>query len=199
MRTVRLFGAAFLLLFIIGCEKTDVSKGHASPPPSGQPSPSGMIAPAASVTAVEAVVPPPQLPPLSSGVVVNIVVEQIETGHPIIAGETNLPDGTTLMVGYEDEVWRKCDPEKPCLDGDNWYGKITIIRGRFRTGPMPGKKGNPLVSGKYWATVLMPYPALQPEDVQAVIGRKGERLKGKLTKKRDGDTVVELDLPFTIP
>ncbi|MDI3291968.1 hypothetical protein [Polyangium sp. 15x6] len=125
----------------------------------------------------------------------NISVEKSDTGKPIIAGETNLPDQTKLMIGYEDEAWRKCDPEKPCLNGQHFYSSYTVVRGRFSTGPSP----RTLNAGKYWATVLMPYSEHQPEEVQAVIGRHGERLKGRLVKKKSDGSLVEADHPFTVP
>lgn len=164
-------------------EATTSRSGAGAPSPALSPSPSPQL-------------PPPSLPPFSNGVIINITVEGADIGQPVITGETNLPDGAGLMYSLTDDVWRACDPEKPCLDGVTRGGSGVVERGRFRSITFGSP---PLKPGRWEAEVLVPLPHTHPPEVRAVIGEKGERLRGKLVERtKDGPIVVAKKL-FQVP
>lgn len=112
---------------------------------------------------------PPNLPPLTQEAVLDANTIVQPDGRLAVAGETNLPDNTLIMVSLE----------HPSA-GNLYQSKETVRNGRVRTllGP---ESGLPL--GKYRLELLMLSPQLQPDYVRSLVGEKGEKLKGKLVKR----------------
>lgn len=108
-------------------------------------------------------------------------IKSVNNGKLKISGETNLPDGTNLMVG---------------IDGKsvNFRGSVTVqvSNGRFETEEF-SDKGMPFPPGQYLGSIVMPLSHTQNPAVRAVIGDKAERLKGKLV-----DTSDSMGLGFTV-
>lgn len=141
--------------------------------------------PTPAQTTPEATPAAPSLPPLSQGVVLRMTVEGGPDRKPRITGETNLPDGTEIMFGIEGKT-------------SNFSGgdKGVVAGGRFRSagfGPDGGLK-----PGQYVAEVTMPIPEVQPPQVRAVIGARGENLRGPLVKKGGIGTTVEVQQAFQL-
>ncbi len=106
---------------------------------------------------------------------------QLEGGtRPALVGETNLPDGTKLMVSLSRRASSYSGQDKAIVSG-----------GAFRAGPF-SQKGADLNPGEYTIKVSTPLSALQPASVQEVIGNDGGKMTGPLAKASDfGGTVVE--------
>ena len=104
-------------------------------------------------------------PSLRNGVIVELEIESLESKRPVIAGRTNLPDGTVLVTS---------------IDGQTFWGSedLTVARSTFRGGPFGPASGLP--AGNYTASVTMQFPRLQTIAVRRIIGQKGEKLKGQL-------------------
>ncbi len=129
--------------------------------------------------------------------IVNFSVEDAASGMPIIVGETNYPDGAAVMFQVTDDVYRACKPDQPCTTGIA-QAEGTVHNGRFRSERFA--TSSPLHPGRWEAEVSMPDAVAQPPEVLAVIGQRGERLKGKLVKKIDPElTIVEAKKFFTVP
>ncbi len=151
--------------------------------------PVASAAPAASL-------PPPSLPPLSSGVVLTLDIT--EGRSPTLSGETNLPDETTLVVDLL---------EGPCslslTPGGTFSSYVTVRGGRWSTRFGTGKGADqPVRDGTFEVTVSTPSPKLQPASVQAVLGKDGKGLKGKLiipNKFAEPTVVVTRKLTFGDP
>jgi hypothetical protein len=109
-----------------------------------------------------------------------------DDGRPKIAGRTNLPDRTMLVISVQ---------------GDEASGYATqdiasVGDGRFSAGPFG--PGDGLASGEYTARVSMALPRSQPESVQALIGVEGELLVGEHVEQTDLGISVALEEPFTV-
>src|SRR5205823_2580548 len=105
---------------------------------------------------------------------------------PKIVGDTNLPDGTELMFSIEGKSVRY-----------NGQDKASVQGGRFQSDTF-NKDYNDLDAGQYVAEVLMPIPAAQSPAVRAVIGERGENLKGPLVKKDGLGVTVSVEQPFQL-
>ncbi|MEZ5832594.1 MAG: hypothetical protein R3D05_15580 [Dongiaceae bacterium] len=119
----------------------------------------------------------------------SITVEGVD--RPIIIGETNLPDGTVVMVTLSRTA-----------DGYAEQDITSVQNGGFRAGPFE-QHGRPLSQGLYDIQVMVPVSWMQPQHVQAVIGRDGERLEGPFVRQSDflRARVIEYhqDLPIGDP
>lgn len=100
--------------------------------------------------------------------------------NPIVVGQTNLPDSTSLMV----TISRQQDSYRA-------QSKTKVSRGKFYAGPF-SQKGVRLNPGVYNLDISTPLATLQPPEVQAVIGKSGNNLKGMLIETLPfGDNVVK--------
>jgi hypothetical protein len=139
-----------------------------------------------TVSAAErvAAMEPPRLAPLASGVIVNLEVQEVEGRRPVVVGATNLPDGTAFIVSTQSRR--------------GWRGqaKAKVHAGRFVAGPFGPEEG--LTAGAYEAEATMPNAEMQADEVKAVIGAKGENLKGKLVHRDRTITTVESTIEFTV-
>jgi hypothetical protein len=101
------------------------------------------------------------------------------SGKPIVVGQSNLPDNTTLMITIS-----------RAQDSYRAQSKTTVSGGQFRAGPFT-QRGAPLSPGDYILDIYTPLTSLQPLDVQAVIGENGKNLSGMLIETLPiGDNVV---------
>jgi hypothetical protein len=90
---------------------------------------------------------------------------------PVVMGDTNLPNGTLLMV----TVSRKAADYSA-------QDKAVVVNGQFHAGPF-SLSGRPLNPGDYIIEVTSPMTVLQPTNVQEALGRDGARLRGPMTGK----------------
>jgi hypothetical protein len=128
------------------------------------------------------------VPPLERGVVLKVVAAVRSPGpKAFVSGETNLPDGTELMGDVS---------EPGDFGAAGGSDKTSVATGRFSFVPLGPDTGLP--EGEYVANVLMPIPGVQPEIVQAVVGKEGQRLKGSLVKHGDIGTTVENTITFFV-
>lgn len=111
----------------------------------------------------------------ASAIDIKITAKSDGTSRPMITGTTNLPDGAILNVSVE----RK----------QTGYGggtKATVSNGTFSAGPFgDSSNGGPLRAGSYSLSVTLIYAGMQPENVQAVMGERGSKLKGKLVERSE--------------
>ncbi len=144
--------------------------------------------------------PPPFVgPPLESGVVLDLHVDGIDAGRPALFGETNLPDDTQLELQVSDMDYLRSPPGKPAK-GAMMQGKAIVNGGRFdMQGASFSERERRVHPGEWEADVLEPYPFTQPASVQAVVGAKGEHLKGPLVSRNEFGVLVERKVRFTVP
>jgi hypothetical protein len=126
------------------------------------------------------------LPPLSDGVVLSASVQDDPGRRPVVAGETNLPDGAEGIASIESKTTKKRGSDK-----------FTVQGGRFRAGPFSdGRQG--LAPGNYTLDVTIAIAQVQPPQVRAVIGQNGENLRGPLVERGGIGTSVELSQDFRL-
>lgn len=92
------------------------------------------------------------------------------SSRPIIKGKTNLPDGTSLIVG----LYRS-------QGNYNAQNEVTVYGGEFSTQPF-SSRGDDLSPGVYSLEITMPIARVQSQRVKDVIGDEGQHLRGKLVK-----------------
>lgn len=120
-------------------------------------------------------------------VTLTAAVRDSEMGRPVVAGQTNLPDGTSLLVSVT------C-PSISYIGQD----AVTVASGRFQSVPF-SKRGNALGASNCSSEVTMPEPSTQPPAVRAKIGERGEKLQGALVRRDSGGRLtVRFVTPFTV-
>ncbi|MCK2183740.1 hypothetical protein [Halomonas getboli] len=88
----------------------------------------------------------------------------------LVEGVTNLPEATRLQVLVERE-----------LSGVRWQERTVVeAGGGFAAGPFGPGSGLP--DGGYRITVNMPPASVQPSEVRARLGDKGQHLRGPLVQ-----------------
>lgn len=117
-----------------------------------------------------------------------IIIEYFTTNGKLeIHGFSNLPQGTELTVELENDKFKY-----------NAQNGVTILKdGSFIAGPF-SDKGNRLKKGYYTIIITSPYVFLQPENVQKIIGKKGEKLKSDITVEEDGEYFIDYNLKINI-
>lgn len=156
------------------------------------------VAVTSATAAVVPAAPPFVGPPLERGVVLDLHVDGIDTGLPVLFGETNLPDDTELGVQISDTDYLRSPPGRPAK-GSLAQAKAIVRGGRFRMqGESFSDHGKRVHAGEWEAEVMEPYPFVQPASVQAVIGAKGEHLKGPLVFRDEFGVLVERKVRFTV-
>ena len=101
-------------------------------------------------------------------------------------GKTNLPKGTALMLSVDD-TGLGFSGSKHCTVSEDGNFEAT------RIGPVGGLK-----DGLYTASVVMPYLRVQPSEVKAFLGSKGEILNGPLVTEDEWGRIVRLDKEFGV-
>lgn len=91
--------------------------------------------------------------------------------RPVVVGQTNLPDGTKLMLTISRKESRF-----------EAQAKVTVDKGAFRSEQF-SQKGADLNPGKYTLEIVMPVSQMQPGEVRMVIGNEGEKLSGPMVEK----------------
>jgi len=130
--------------------------------------------------------PQAQIQPLDAGVVLTFSIETNSTRRPTIAGETNLPDGTDLMISIDSGTTKY-----------NASSKAIVRGGHFQSETF-SKDNSDLEAGQYISEVLMPVALVQSPSVRAVIGEKGENLKGSLVQQGNLGITVSRKQPFQL-
>lgn len=119
-------------------------------------------------------------------VTLEIKIETNGASKPKILGETNLPDGTELMISLSGKT-----------SNYNGQDKTKVQSGKFESSEF-SSDGKNLLSGQYDVDVTMPIPSTQSPSVRAVIGEKGENLKGSLVKQGDLGVIVSVEKSFQL-
>jgi hypothetical protein len=130
--------------------------------------------------------PQVQIQPLDKGVVLTFRIETNGTRRPTIVGETNLPDGTDLMISIDSRTTRY-----------NAGSKALVQGGLFESETF-SKDDSGLEAGQYTAEVSMPVAFVQSQSVRTVIGEKGENLKGSLVEQGNLGVTVSRKQPFQL-
>lgn len=122
--------------------------------------------------------------------------------RPFLIGSTNLPPGTSLGLEIESKAARsfgKAHPNKPNPEYVAQADATVNRDGNFRSTRF-SDHGDPLPPGRYLATVALPYSVEEPKNVQAVLGKKGENLRGPLVSHDNfGEATAEKSVWFTVP
>jgi uncharacterized protein YecT (DUF1311 family) len=120
---------------------------------------------------------------------VQISLTSTSTNPPVITGTTNLPPNAKLIVNLRGDPPR-CVPK--CGIG---YGSATVEGGRFTA---TIGQASPLISGSYTVDILMGPAFTQPENVQRVIGKNGERLRGPWIMARENGKFIPAKFPRNV-
>lgn len=117
--------------------------------------------------------------------------ETDEAGDAYFTIQTNLPDATTLVVNVKGVGGSGLANGRYSAQKE-----VTVSGGNAVAGPF--QNGNvPLPAGEYDVEIKMPDAGMQPENVQRVIGEKGENLRGDIVfSSEDEGKYVEYDLPW---
>ncbi len=109
-------------------------------------------------------------------------------GHVVICGETNLPQGTELMISLQEQGTSRV-----------YQSKCSVVDGgKFRSESL-GPRNSPLPKGAYVADVVMPITRVQPAAVRQVVGDVGEKLTGPLiVRDRLGVSARSYDTSFAV-
>jgi hypothetical protein len=123
---------------------------------------------------------------MTGDLVLTLMVDTTNSARPSIRGATNLPDGAELLV----EI-RSLDQES-----DRYQDKPVVKDGAFFAGPFGDAGGMP--EGSYVAEANLSAP-VQPNEVKAIIGQSGERLRGPLVRRKAvWGAIAEVSARFSI-
>ena len=106
--------------------------------------------------------------------------------QPIIKAACNLPDGMKLVV----RVTRK-------ESGFHFETPVEAQSGHFDVRPLLQGSGD-LNAGLYHVEIMSLPPSDQPEAVRAAIGQTGQELRGPLTRRYSGTTLVRILTTFEV-
>ncbi|WP_081948876.1 hypothetical protein [Litchfieldella xinjiangensis] len=110
------------------------------------------------------------LSPMTDPVTIEARVEARPDERLKVTGQTNLPDGTEVMVMIE-----------RVASGVRWRHLTRVEAGRFSAEPFGPGSGVP--DGEYAVSVSARPAHAQPEAVRDVIGAQGEHLQGELVSE----------------
>ena len=149
--------------------------------PTTEPPPASSAGPAAPITQVRTPQP----------LVVAIETSVSGGARPTVTGTTNLPDGMLLTITLK-KPWLPNGAERvaaglPACGDDcaplnakgRGFDDLIVTNGRFNYGPFTDM-GAALIAGAYVLEITSPAPRLQPPEVRAVIGERGENMTGPL-------------------
>lgn len=136
------------------------------------------------------VLPPEQGKELN--VTFSVITEYTTDGRIICSGITNLPKDTVLMLSLKGQEFDYYDNSHLEILSDG-----TFVSDAFANNKNP--LANAMPHGKYVISISMPVLDLQPEEVRAIIGKRGRNLVGKYSKDdfiygRSIDYCIELDV-----
>lgn len=108
-----------------------------------------------------------------------------DDGRVLVAGETNLPDGTELRISLSNESF-----------GLTAQDTAIVSNGKFSAVPLGPKSG--LAAAIYVVEVMM-FSSAQPESVQTIVGNEGQYLTGPLVMDSSwGGKTVEYSFSYTV-
>lgn len=109
----------------------------------------------------------------------------INDGKVIFKGDTNLPEGTELLVTLQNK--------------DKYKGQAnaTVTNGTFETEEF-SQQDKALPSGKYNVEIVMPIASVQPDSVKEIIGENSSNLEGNLVKNEKLGKIVRATKDFEI-
>jgi len=117
------------------------------------------------------------------------------TQDGLVAGTTDLPDGTILSLGIRARpgfVWHL----DPACTAD-YSVRVAVVHGAF------GPVGLPILEclppGDYAWDIVMQASFMQPSKVIAVIGKTGDGLAGPLVKRDSRSDILGPDVEAIIP
>jgi hypothetical protein len=113
-------------------------------------------------------------------------IEGKETRKPKIAGITNLPEQTKLLITVKGKNIKYTGQEE-----------TSVYKGRFESSEF-SLENKELPLGEYTVDVVMPLSHTQTEGVQQIIGKNGENLKGALVVKGSLGIVVKVVQHFQL-
>lgn len=122
---------------------------------------------------------------VSQDVSLELTVSLTVTSRPTLLGQTNLPDGTSIMTSVEGVSTEFLGQQE-----------TTVDNGAFRAGPFGPVGGLP--PGRFVAGATMPIPRLQDASVRAIIGEDGENLTGPLVEQGAVGVTVSVEERFQI-
>lgn len=94
-----------------------------------------------------------------------------------LTGATNLPDGTMLQMTFA------------AKNGNFTHiQELEVLSGQFKSNPILFA-GQPPKPGDYLLVLKMRDPFLQLDTIQAIIGEKGQYLRGFYVRKKPGESV----------
>ena len=109
---------------------------------------------------------------------------------PVFAIETNLPDETELLLTLQGT------DEKAINTSYIEQQSVTVHEGKAESQPFSNNNA-PVPEGNFELKITMPAAGEQPQNVQEVIGKKGQRLTGEwVVDAENGNSVVEMATPF---
>lgn len=109
---------------------------------------------------------------------------------PSFAIETNLPDETQLLLTLQGTDEAKFNTSYTAQQS------VTVQGGKAESQPFSNNNG-PVPNGNFELKITMPAAEEQPQNVQKVIGKKGQRLTGEwVVDSENGNSVVEMTAPF---
>lgn len=109
-----------------------------------------------------------------------------DQGNAYICVETNLPDGTELLLTLSNDSY-SAQAQAAVIDGQAVFGPLT--NGDY-----------PLNAGEYFVDVVMPYVAVQEESVKQVLGKGGKNLAGSLVVESESDgKYIQYNTEWTMP
>ena len=112
--------------------------------------------------------------------------KEIENGKVRFNIKTNLPNNTELMVGLTS------------MNGDYKGQTKTLVKDGKAQTEWFSDKGEPIKNGKYELSTSMSMPVLQTEEVQKIVGKNGEYMKGNLVQKSSIDNSFYISKESTI-
>lgn len=100
----------------------------------------------------------------SDPVSITLTVEQAPNGRASVLGDTNLPNGSVILISMQNNL------------GANSQDKVLVSDGQFSTmlGPAEG-----LVTARYVVDAIFS-PFAQSDEIKAIVGANGENLTGEL-------------------
>lgn len=121
-----------------------------------------------------------------------IKVSPVVATNGIVAGTTNLPDGTLLSLSLAGPDYSTFNRDNCCFDAvvavsHGAFGPVKITKDGVTPGP-----------GSYRVIVVMRDWTMQPPNVVAVIGQDGSNLAGPLIDASAGSRNVDASIPVEV-
>ena len=114
------------------------------------------------------------------------VVTELVDGKAKVSGNTNLPDGTKLLVGlHRNDI------------GYHSEDDALVSAGKFQAGPF-GSKKEALLAGTYVVEVIVALSVVQPPAVRKVIGENYSQFTSSWKVRDSLGTTIEYKARFVV-